>query len=1012
MRVTIFPFAALAFVAEAFAGGNLFENGGFESGNIEGWSDWGTGGKVRIEETLPHGGKYCFAFEHRTNQKGGWRIHRIPAKPSSVYTVSGYVRGDAGALKVNVFFYDAKGKYISETALFSSASAPEWTHFEKSVKTPDNAANVTLGLHVAEGVGCLDDLSIVEGNCVKSVVNEIRNSSFAHSLHESGLPTYWNSGGCFSFRTFKPGIHEGRYFRILPEEESPVAGTKVLFVDDVGFSTFMTGPLAGDKDYVFSVYMRSDKEGAKVKLGTLSGRNITPGEMEFALTEEWQRLVMPFRLKNAASPAFYAAIKYHKNPVYMAAPMLHVGREAVAWQPNPRDAYLPDLRKGRPVEAAAKPVRELTIPEADASSPGATIDEFRSCGGGDVVRGKYRAKFRQSGGVLVCDIECDTGAKPSVPHKENAPLVAGNDASELFISPSEAGVPYVQFMGGRNGDFAATLGAQGKPVNDGWTYEAAETEKGWRCTYRIPLSFFKEPGGKVWRLNVGVTDYDGLKPRYFSATQGGFHEPRQYLVVKGLPQGNKTVLPRIAAERDLYVSGEDVVRVRAFDVQGAATMRLLDEAGKAAGTAPRAVRGGREATALSDFSIADLTNGYYRIEVEAENGKAETHFRKNTAAKRYARVNRFLKVIEVDGKPFFPMVYSWASTRNEPPTEWHVAELKKRNFNTIMFTGETLGGGFGYTADERRRLVKFFADAGFKFILWPLADIKKGGVKAMAEVHRQYCKELGEELLGNVIGWYYLDEIAPVYWETHFNVKESDIAPGYRADKAIDPDRLHFINWNSTNVAEGQKFFAEDGATDIYSLDSYPYGGSVNYGALAAFARAANAIGYRIADAFLPGIMWLQTYSYGEGLREPMPVEYRNNVYMGLVNHVSGFMNFIGCPENGDLWDEMGRAYGTALKWLEMTVQPGAKRLAKGKAGNVSYALWERGDGGYAIVAVNTTYSPQKETISIEADFGTSIELIGGEGSLAVGNGGTLAVSLPVAGSAAWFIGTGKEAEK
>ena len=151
--------------------------------------------------------------------------------------------------------------------------------------------------------------------------------------------------------------------------------------------------------------------------------------------------------------------------------------------------------------------------------------------------------------------------------------------------------------------------------------------------------------------------------------------------------------------------------------------------------------------------------------------------------------------------------------------------------------------------------------------------------------------------------------------------------------------------------------------------------------------------------------MWLQTYSSHEGLREPMPTEYRNNVYMGLVNHVSGYMNWLGCPENGDLWDEMGRAYGTALRWLEMTVQPGAKRLAKGKIGNIAYALWERGNGGHALVAANTSYSPQKETLSLGAELGKSSELIGGEGNLSIGNSGMLAVSLPVAGSAAWFIG-------
>ena len=147
MRKAIGSIATLAFAVSAFAGVNLLENGGFESGKADGWSGWGSG-ESRIVETSPYSGKYCFAFEHRTDQKGGWRVRSIAVKPSSVYTVSGYIRGDAGKLQVEVLFYDAKRKYISEKAIFLSASAPEWMHFEKAIKTPDNAANIWIGAPV------------------------------------------------------------------------------------------------------------------------------------------------------------------------------------------------------------------------------------------------------------------------------------------------------------------------------------------------------------------------------------------------------------------------------------------------------------------------------------------------------------------------------------------------------------------------------------------------------------------------------------------------------------------------------------------------------------------------------------------------------------------------------------------------------------------------------------------------------------------------------------------------
>ena len=208
MKSLIVALAAVA-AGAAVAGGNLIANGDFESGKADGWSGWG-GGESRIVETSPHSGKCCFAFEHRTSQKGGWRVRRISAKPSSVYTVSGYIRGDAGKLQVEVLFYDAKGKYISE----------------KAITTPDNAANIWIGLHVEEGIGYIDDLSIVEGDCVKSVVNEILNSSFTHSLHESGLPTYWNAGGNPPFQRLTQGIHEGRYFASPRRRKAPCRGRR------------------------------------------------------------------------------------------------------------------------------------------------------------------------------------------------------------------------------------------------------------------------------------------------------------------------------------------------------------------------------------------------------------------------------------------------------------------------------------------------------------------------------------------------------------------------------------------------------------------------------------------------------------------------------------------------------------------------------------------------------------------------------------------------------------------
>jgi hypothetical protein len=88
-----------------------------------------------------------------------------------------------------------------------------------------------------------------------------------------------------------------------------------------------------------------------------------------------------------------------------------------------------------------------------------------------------------------------------------------------------------------------------------------------------------------------------------------------------------------------------------------------------------------------------------------------------------------------------------------------------------------------------------------------------------------------------------------------------------------------------------------------------------------------------------------------------------------------------------------------------MTARSGAEELRRGKQGCISYALWKDGCDGYALVAANTLYAPQKAVVASGGRLNpNAVRLVGGEGSLVVGADGTLEVSLPVAGSAAWFI--------
>ena len=87
-----------------------------------------------------------------------------------------------------------------------------------------------------------------------------------------------------------------------------------------------------------------------------------------------------------------------------------------------------------------------------------------------------------------------------------------------------------------------------------------------------------------------------------------------------------------------------------------------------------------------------------------------------------------------------------------------------------------------------------------------------------------------------------------------------------------------------------------------------------------------------------------------------------------------------------------------------MTARPGSACLRRGRQGEISFALWKDGLGGFSLVAANTLYAPQEERLKLPADLdGLAPTCIGGEGRVAASDG-ALEVALPTAGSAAWFF--------
>ena len=998
MRCKFVLLTALALAASTvFSQTNLMKNPGFEEG-IKHWGNWTNGAKCELIQNDVKSGKNALRYSYNEPKKQAIIVNNLNLIPDTIYTVSAFLKGEADVLEVKLFFWGEKDKYLGESAPFSGSSLKDWFHVEKTFTVPQKTERVAVGLLIKNGYVIADDFSVIEGKTERKAQNELFNTSFQYSLRTDNMPEFWNTGGGLSYSTFQPGHAEGKFFRRATDVKSPIPGTGVLYYNQVGGMGLLPIPLAGNEWYTFSLYAKAEKPDSKI---TLSLNGMQPAQQEFKVGTEWTRIAFSAFLGKADS-VHSGRINFHRNAFYIAAPMLEAGKTATEWRPNPKDATLPNLWAGQKnVKTTQLP--RVNCPTVNSWDKAEFLDVFYENQFGKSVKGKFRTWFYTKDGTFYVAIESDTGKKQSDIQKNNNPQQPGNELAELFLSPNASGAPYWHFMGGRNGSQFAEKGIGGVEVKGDWKYSTKETTKGWRAEFEIPLSLIGLPGQETWRMSLCATEFVDAKPIYYSASgKDGYHKPTGFMYVKGLPVGGKIVEPpvRVAVEYDLYMNEKSATAIVA-DIGFPANLTVTSQNGKI-------VFKKQLQENKFEIPLRNLPEGYYEVEVSSKDRNGKSYFRKLPYKKHTARVDRFKQQIQVNEKPFFPMVFSWHGLNlpSRIPTQWHIEELRKHNFNTILLMPELYVDWIKSNSPEiRKNVAKAFADAGFKIIIWGDGPKNFNGIQSMVDVRKSQIAELAA-YDDAIIGWYFVDEIGP-NWEKQFNLKEPDFAKGYRQLKDYSPYNLHFINWNWTGINEGQKWYASEDSTDIYSLDCYPYCWNINFGALETHERAAEIAGNRSRLDFLPGIIWLQTYSYHEGLREPHQKEYRNNVYVSLINNQVGFMNFIGRPESNDLWDGMGKAYGEALKWLNMTAGKGAEQVNSGKRGSIVYSLWKAADNSYWFVCANTSYSNERAELDFNSTlarpFAGKIHLEGGSGKLKL-DGKALSVELGIAESAMWRI--------
>jgi hypothetical protein len=303
------------------------------------------------------------------------------------------------------------------------------------------------------------------------------------------------------------------------------------------------------------------------------------------------------------------------------------------------------------------------------------------------------------------------------------------------------------------------------------------------------------------------------------------------------------------------------------------------------------------------------------------------------------RINQFRNTLEIDKAGF---QLRGIMVGGYVPPEWYFSDIAGHGINALFFYPREDASGLH--VEDLDAVLKLADKYNVKVIVGPpVAGQTNSTWKSLLS---RYADLVGK-YRGNraIIGWFVVDE--PQAWTLHKN----ELAGIYDRIKALDPHRLVFINWSSDDVSAriGAEPPGSLSATDLYSIDYYPFGSSKN--SLEDYTlRTIRALrtGQRTGR---PGHSWLQLYGYLDVNREPTGDELNYMAYVNLL--YGGNYSYWQTKSNAKpTWDRVRRINEEAgMLTKELMLNPAASELKTPTlAGHYLYSAWRTAADSYLIV--------------------------------------------------------------
>lgn len=334
-------------------------NGDFESGEIGKFWIPTKGTEASVVAENAYAGKHCLALAANPEGMVSVNMASIPLKAQTSYRFGAWVRSEITEGKQSpeaMILVPGKHQTPPRMSIRLPLVQDEWTQVSRTFGTKEAVeTNILLRLYAGKGTVYLDDFFLEEISGGTGGMEKPRNLLLNSSFEEA---TYFGIPDCWNVSTFSPDYPEWFLTYERQQEGEAVHGEHVVRVGWIRdtpprgrfkhISTYIGTQLNYGKDYVFSIYLKGDREDLTVTLLFDSQFQIGASvnlSKTFQVGTEWKRYVFPIALSKEArsgiGPCSIGVSLDKKGIMYADCAQLEEGLTATAYTIDPYRA--PDL---------------------------------------------------------------------------------------------------------------------------------------------------------------------------------------------------------------------------------------------------------------------------------------------------------------------------------------------------------------------------------------------------------------------------------------------------------------------------------------------------------------------------------------------------------------------------------------------------------------------------------------------------------------------------------------------